>query len=229
MSVNMDADGTDYSDFEYQTAALRTQVTPDDSVSTNPRARTVTSFEPLARIGGLDNNEVAELVYLETFADIEIEDEEVADQDVATTGELRGAVGINLPASDSAFPESADVGFRGEVVEAANIPEDNVTTRGNSRSDDRILQQYFSGFGLPFDDQTNGPGGSGTYNHFYAEKSYRSLTGRGPVLDANDDLSVSAAVNVSDSIIPIASNTRIHCVWDVAETSDAGRRFSVPM
>jgi hypothetical protein len=61
------------------------------------------------------------------------------------------------------------------------------------------------------------------------ERPWRQVTGRGPVLDSNDDIGVNSRLVVNDSIIGCVGQVRAHLVWDVAEVDDAGRAFSVPM
>jgi len=232
MSMNMDGmdgDVADYSDFEYQT--IEANPTLQGSDGPNVGFDAVYQFEPLEAIGGLDNNEVAELVYLEVHAGIEIEDES-DDQNVATGAELRGVVGINLPESQAAFLSTTQSGapanFDATVIRTNPDTEEPFTLGGANKAEDRFLQPYRATASPPFDDQTNGPGGGRSDDAFLAEKSYRDLTGRGPVLDANDDVSISLSLNVGDTILQTGADIRVHMVWDVAETSDAGRRFSVP-
>lgn len=232
MDMSGDFTGTDYSDFEYQFVDIDFGLTPSAD-TTNIGAEAVYTIEPLQFAGGLSQNEVAELVYLETYAGIELEDE-AGNQQVATTAETRGAVGINLPNSQDAFiskvqtstgdPVDASV----EVVGTNNgvNAEDDIRPLSSVRTDERFLQAYRAKFSPPFDD--TGPGGSGSHDHFHDKKHFRRLTGRGPVFDANDDLSVSTAFNVGSSVTGGGSTIRLQCVWDVAEVDDAGRAFSVP-
>jgi hypothetical protein len=233
--MNMDGAGgeTDYSDFEYEQITAALEVDGDEDSTTNPNAYAVHTFNPLDAIGGLDNNEVAELVYLETTVTLEYEDE-VDDQDVGTTAETRGIVGVNLSTGGRADFLNANIGAeqtdgQAQVAETFNDTlDENIGVANSQKAEDRILQLFAANGGLPFDDQTNGPGGAGTHEQFYAEKKWRDLTGRGPVLDQSDDFCIGQTVNVSDTIIPVVGTVRCHLVWDVAETSDAGRRFSVP-
>jgi hypothetical protein len=225
-----DGADVDYSDFEYQQIDVALRVQPTSSGS-NQQAAVVYDIEPLGDIGGLANNEVAELAYMETYAGMEFEDEN-DDQNVGTAGECRGAVGINLPASDEAFPSDAQQSnpkqAQSTLIQTQNTTESELNANSSVSSDDRFLQLYRAREYPPFDDETTGPGGGGSHDQFFAVKNWRELTGRGPVLDANDDIGISLNVNVGDSIIGVAGNVRCHMIWDVAETDDAGRRFSVP-
>lgn len=229
MSINMDADDvTDYSDFEYQQFSSRLQVneSADATGGSNPGVEGLLTFEPLGKIGGLDNNEVAELVYHELSAAVEWEDE-TGDQNVATFAEGRGVFGVNLNSANS-FPAKNQT-VEGEILEATDHDPDNSNVFFKDLNDDRILQLWQTYSSAPFDDAGGGTGGAGAADQFHAEKNWREMTGRGPVLDANDDLSILYALIAGDTIIDVNAVVRGHLVWDVAETSDAGRRFSVPM
>jgi len=233
MSVNPEPMevSTDYSDFEYQQidSVLLINEGQDNTGDENARVLSVTSVEPLLGRGGLDNNEVAELVYMQTSAYIEIEDDS-GDQDVGTAAEGRGTVGINLPNSTDAFVQDEGQFVDGNIVgEVRNVDEGNVTVGTSVVSDNRILQLFDTHATYPFDDASSGPGGGGSQEGYTAEKNWRQLTGRGPVVDATDDISTALALNAGDTILTQNLRVRVHMVWDVAEVSDAGRAFSVPM
>lgn len=231
MSVNPDSMAeVDYSDFDYQLAKARIQAEEaDDSTGGgNVFIRTVFDVPVLDGVGGLDNNEVAELVYLETQARIRYNDAS-GDQNVASTGRVAGAVGANLPSSTDAFPQARSGGTEGEFVSTQDISQDNTTLTGTGGTEDRWFQQFEAQGSTPFDDQTNGPGGAGGFQDFQAEKNWRNLTGRGPVLDSSDNMSIALELSVDDTILDANGICSVHMVWDVAETSDAGRAFSVPM
>lgn len=217
MSINMDgSDVTDYASFEYQ------QIGGDPilggATGGSVGAEFLYEFEPLASIGGLANNEVAELVYHELQITLEPEAEQGNDQNVSSDFEFRGVFGANIGQGN---------GFQG----LANDVEEQIsnTTNGYDAAEDRIFQLFRANGVLPFDDETNGPGGGALPTTAIYEKPWRNLVGRGPVLDSNDDLSLSGFINGSDTVLDDAgANVRVHLVWDVAETDDAGRAFSVP-
>lgn len=218
----------DYSDFRYQ--QINAQLQLEQASDTNPRAQARTDIDVLEGRGGLDQNEVAELVAIaDAAAYVEIEDE-TDDQDVATSVECRGVLGANLPASDNAFPASPqNTKVIGELFGLRGRTEDQVDVEVRTEVDDRKFMLYSTSGGLPFDDQTNGPGGSATHDQWGPyTKNFRDMVGRGPVLDSNDDVSIAQAMNVGDTIITVSHNLRATLIWDVAETDDAGRAFSVP-
>lgn len=215
-------DETDYSDFKYQHVQQSLQFTPNDDQAS---AGGSVQIEPLNQAGGLDQNEVAELVQMETIAYVELEDES-ADQNVATTGSMRAVIGANLPNSREAFPEGGGTTTDGTTYDVTNADFDNVLI--NSLVDDRIFQQVQTQFGVPFDDAASGVGGSGSHENFHNTKNFRQEVGRGPVLDSTDDITINSDLNVSDALISVGGEIRVSFVWDTAEVSDAGRAFSLP-
>jgi hypothetical protein len=224
MSMNMSGDDpVDYADFEYQHIAAKQAFTPSGQ---GARVENVMSFAPLESKGGLDNDEVAELVYLETHATLEYDDE-TADQNVGAEGEFRGIVGSNLGANAAQTPNAAPT--RGQITNTGsdqNVADERLEAR--TITDPAIFQQFKTHAGVAFDDEASGAGGAASHDAFHAEKNWRTLTGRGPVLDSTDDLDVLARVVLGDHIVEAEGNARLHCVWDVVEMDDAGQRFSVP-
>lgn len=216
--------GAEYADFEVQEFALLNEVTPGTDGDNNPNQRVLAEFEPLEDRGGLSANEVAELVYLETIAYIEIEDEN-ADQDVGTTGESRGYIGLNSQGDPESLNSSAADGGN---ITIQFTDQDVKDVKGKTVTDQGRLQPYALERGLPFDDQTNGPGGNSSGDTFHAQKHMRNIFGRGPVLDVTDNICIFNAVNVSDTIITVGATTRCYAVWDTAEVDEAGREFSLP-
>jgi len=216
MSVNMNGSGdTDYSDFEYQ----QITATPRAEGQGNLNTDFLFEYGPIDSIGGLDNNEVAELVYLELHASMEYEDEEVQ-QEVSTSAEMRGFLGANINSGN------------GLVSIEDRVNASVGTGSGSTSADDRVFQ-IFQARSIPPNDGTAGgepsaSGGSQDSGLIY-EKPWRQLTGRGPILDSSDNLVLSGSITVGDALSGlVGGNVRAHLIWDVAETSDAGRAFSVP-
>jgi hypothetical protein len=231
MSVNGGGmgDDIDYSSFEYQHVLQSLTLDEgDDGGSANPRAVLVSDFEPLGKIGGLDVNEVAELVYYELQLAHEVEGEDPGGQTNSSHMETRGTFGINLPANKSGgtFVQDGNTPSSNDLVEVNNINEDNVQIGLRGNNDSQMLQQFMNYSTTGFDGSKGGGGGY-TPNQTY-HKNFRQLTGRGPVLDHNDDMTIAQLFVCSDTILQNVSQIRASMVWDVAETDDAGRRFSVP-
>lgn len=228
MSVNMDmdADEVDYSDFEYQffNGSVFTEGASDDS---NNNVTGFHEFSPLSPIGGLDNNEVAELVYLETQVSLEFE-QEAGDQNVGSATETRGVIGANLPTSGiEGLLNPGGQPTNSGVIAGGSPNFDDAD--GETRVDNRVFQQFRADGAPAFDDQTNGPGGGADAPNVVYEKNFRELTGRGPVLDQTDDMTIIDRLVTADTVIQERSNIRLHMVWDVAEVDEAGREFSIPV
>lgn len=228
MNMDMDMDspgGTDYSSFENQFVAFEHVMENTDG---NARAKSGVEFEPLQGSGGLNQNEIAELVYYELQVSLEFEDEEEGNQNVATASEFRGTLGINLPV-DQAFID--DDGVLSQTVDSdpdgtvRNCTQRTILAEG---VEERILQPYMVRGIAPFDDGLTGRGGGSVDSGVVYSRNYRDLTGRGPVLDATDDLVLSGTNIIGKGIFEQIGSARLHLVWDVAEVSDAGRAFSVP-
>lgn len=224
-TMDMTAHGadTDYSDFQYQTAQFAlggTPQGPDNNVSVSG----VTSIPPLAGVGGLDNNEVAELVAIEVIAYLEIEDE-FNDQTTHTQVQGRGVVGANLSTTQDAFVQAGNK-YEGDTFDVSGDlggPNADALTM----TDDRKFQIFVMSADAGADDGTSG-GAGGSTDNFHATKNFRELVGRGPVLDSSDDVTCAIDVNTGDLVNLFTGLVHVHMIWDVAETDDAGRAFSVP-
>jgi hypothetical protein len=233
----------DYSDFQTQMVRAFAFYTPPRQQQDGRGGIVVQhQIEPLQGIGGLANNEVAELVYLETNAicDVFTGQNDSADGVPASPAhlDLSGIVGINLSARDD-FVRSSSTDGKSEIVDEVQIEgsstnEVDVTSiRAPTVTDNDRLQMFeaFAGSG-----HSNGADGSNfSYTPFQDEKDFRATHNRGPVLDQTDEISILAesSTNGADNVdidngIVFETEVRLTMYWDVAETSDAGRRFSVP-
>lgn len=220
MSVNPDGmTEIDYSDFEYQQIYHRHQ---QDPTGDGANSQVKSDFEVLGGIGGLDNNEVAELVWMEAQVSVQHFQED-ADQDVGSETFFEGIVGANLPATTALLPADGDQ--TGEIINTNNT---SASLNGSDDSEDRVFAPFAVAKTPAFDDQTNGPGGGGGHSTLVVKRPFRNMVGRGPVLDSSDDLSLLTSLEQDDEIIVGRGKVSLHCIWDVAETSDAGRAFSVP-
>lgn len=210
MSINPDGDmgGPDYSDYRFETFHLEPKVEGDSQVDFN------FSWDPLQETGGLKNNEVAEITYLEIQAASEPES-------VGTAGdtiETRGVLGANLNFSD---------------LHVAGANNANLETQVNSGTQDtggtneiKSENSIFATFQAQGSGNTTEAGGGSAVTQ--VERDYRSLTGRGPVVDQTDKIHTVCRVITDDSSAFANGQIRGHLIYDVAELSDAGRQFSVP-
>lgn len=225
-------DVIDYSDFQTQMVrAFAFYNPPPDGADQIGGIVVEYDVEPLEGIGGLANNEVAELMYLETNAIVDIA--EAADAREVQTGhaDLSGMVGINLTARQD-FVRSSTVDGEATLVDEVNgAVLDTDAFRAPTVTDNDRLQMFeaFAGFGSG-DPNGSGQGGY-SYTPFQDHKNFRGTHGRGPVLDQTDKISILAESSTPGLANPdslIEMEVRLTMYWDIAETSDAGRRFSVP-
>lgn len=226
MSINMESmDEADYSDYEYQIVVHEHSHVGSNDES-NPNTTVKSTAEPLADVGGLDVNEVAELVYYEI--EVNLEHEQAGfNQTEASSTNGRGAFGANLASNKEIMPNPDRAG---------DLPTDIVENKRGTASVDafsRVTDNIFSIFevqGSPaFDDAADSGAGGGEGVGFVSkERNYRQLTGRGPVLDSNDDLNIITRLAGENTVQGEQINVRLHLVWDTAEVDDAGRAFSVP-
>lgn len=222
--VSDDGTDMDYSDFEYETFSIEHAGNGDPNLNV---ARAF-QWEPLQQIGGLDVNEVAELVYMEISAAIEYEDED-GDQNLASDAELRGVIGANL---DGVNDLHAHSNSRLQVVDEDEV---NGTLAGQGglsdlKNESRIFAPFNAYGSAPATSAANGAGSNGASTVIQTNRNWRGLTGRGPVLDSSDDMSVVARlISGQTADISVVGSIRGHLVYDTAEVDDAGRAFSVPM
>jgi hypothetical protein len=215
---------TDYSDFEYEQIQFGHGIEPDGSDS-NLAYEDHIDFDPLGQAGGLDNNEVAEIVYHELHVSLEFEDADV-NQSIATDGEVRGVFGANLPPNLTLDSDIGTQQFRDDTspveIRGGTVAQNLVDVTNDNR-----IFQIFNARGGP---SANSSGGRSnpTENVEKYEKNWRALTGRGPVLDANDSLSINAFMTVGNCVTPTFSDVRGHIVYDIATVDDATREFAVP-
>lgn len=214
------ADSTDYSSFEYQQLTARLGF-PQASGSQETELTETVQFDVLGTIGGLANNEVAELVGYRLTVSVDGSDSSAdGDQNVGGTHHFEVALAANgdNEAVPTNYPGADDVQL---VSPGASVSSATV-------SRDEVFELAQGGFSLPFDDIANGLGGGGFTTLYSESRNMRQLTGRGPVLDQSDDLTVTIHNNSSDNVISPETVVHVHLIWDVAETDDAGRAFSVP-
>jgi len=221
--------GIDYGDFRTQVVTYENFV---DAADPGARQGLHVAYEPLQNGGGLQQNEVAELVHMETQAGIEFEYEGNAQKpDGPSNSELRGAIGINLPERSEALPARAG-GTQGEgtIIESQNLDRTAISDNQNSVVNDQYLQNFQAFAGSAYEDQANGPGGGSAFDGYHGTRHFRNIFGRGPVFDSNDDLTIATRLvsDDTDEGSPVQGVVRTHLIWDIAEVDDSGRRFSVP-
>jgi len=225
MSINMDTtDVVDYSDFRFQ--QVQSAVNKIGSIS-DYNVTGLNSVEPLEGGGQLANNEVAELVASKIITYIEFEPE-AEDHGDDSFAEARGVFGANLPASADALISDGPNVSDGQFAQITDGSESDFEIRSRSQVEDRIFD-HFANVALPqYEAAGTGTGGGGATNVYESMMNYRSLYGRGPVLDQTDDVTILHKLQGDPYPPGVSHQVRAHLVWDVAEVDDAGRAFSLP-
>jgi len=209
MSVNMDTlddreDEVDYSDFTHEVWGISQQQNSNASSSGVVKH----SIEPLAESGGLRPNQVAELVAVRVSVAGVVEE---GDSGVDDAIEVRGVVGFDLD-------------------------NQNDPTRGNSggnpTGETEIIQDS-GDFGTVNNYTVEEPGIVTPFratggNVESIEKHFRTagMTGRGPVVDPNDEWTViMTTVNLVGAL---DAQMYVHAYWDIYEVDDARSEFALP-
>lgn len=215
--------GTEYADFRHQLLELE----HGHTTGTGQLDSTIVAdVDPLADQGGLTPEEIAELVYFDMEVSFEFESE-VGEQGLATSTEARGFFGSNLPSTVDAFPATNATTNQFQVTDlVTNGTDTNVS--GRSDTDDRYFELFRIEGAPPFDNPQNGYGGGQASPYWESETHYRDRYGRGPVLRSDDTLTIGSRLVCSDTVIDEGINIRMQLAWDIAETDDAERSFSVP-
>lgn len=206
---------TSYTDFEHQQIQLDVTIQPNGD--TNPSGQHIRSYEPLEEFGGLEVNEVAELVHVELTADMEIEDE-TGTQTEDSTAEMRGVLGGNLPADLDAFVPTAPLDDGSEKFSRQKTGSAGFDIESATDSDPSKFMIF----------QAKGSLNDYTFDGRVYNRHFRRIFGRGPVLRYDDGIDVAISANAGNTVVDFGGNVRAHLVWDVAETDEAGREFSVP-
>lgn len=206
MSVNMDTDhGTgevDYSDFTHEQFYCQADI--KDATTTQDLKF---EFEPLADMGGLRPNQMAEIVALHVVVSLNGDDSNTA---ADSDAEIRGVVGVNLEEQDDITTEG-----NGEEGDVTLLSGDLANTRESVRT------QTEAGVLIVF---ANGGAGQQEYKRAYRDSD---LTGRGPVVDANDDFTViSSTINADSGNIDATVHGQV--IYDIQEVDDARSEFALP-
>jgi hypothetical protein len=220
----------DYSSYEYQQVSFRPQVEgPDDDTTFIG----FTNTDLLSTIGGLDSNEVAELVGFHREVTIQLRDFQSDASVVQGAFDLEFAFGANL---DSATDVISTFQNRdGEVTEidSQNVNQDILVGGTNAYVKDEVFD--FGSFCYqPTSvsiEGNEGVGGTGSGSPAVLERDFmmRQSLGAGPVLDSADEISLAFAIekdNAEVGELELVAN--YHLIWDVATVDDAGRRFGIP-
>lgn len=233
MSVNtnkFDDREVDYSSYEFQQSEFKISA---EDVRTEGAGENVSAYiqqDPLEPSGGLDQNEVAELVAI--HRSISVEPDNFEDLSPRTQGnfEFRGVFGNDLTAeADQLFPAGGinNVG-NGEVYDqTSDWATFELFNKGQTNA--AIFDHFALTQGAGFEEPADGSGAGATTQTLEKTLPLREWYGAGPVLDASDNIGLNAnLVSNNIDIGELSGLYRTTLVWDVAEVDDAGRRFGIP-
>lgn len=214
----------DYSDFKYQ----HVQFQHEENGERSARSTFAGGIEPLAQSGGLEINEVAELVAIRVEADVQTDDH--GSNSVTEEGivEFRGVMGANLDSlSDLIDSQGTDLDRFETPLESNDNADGQLRTYGHDKEE--VFYHFLTAAYNAFSSDAGGVGGAGGFNTSKETINFRDLVGRGPVLDSNDNISVVSRVIKNNVLTDIEAHLRATLVWDIATVDEAGARFSVPM
>lgn len=229
VSVTPSEAEVDYADFRYQQGDVLLKMSKGTADNSEDRLVGAVDFEPLQGSGGLAPNQYAELVFLEAnfYVDRARQENETA-QTEPSGAFATAAIGSNL---DSRYdlPEYSNVGADGEILldEDADDSQSEPFIAQTTQTNDAVFGTLQLTSTANFKSGSGMYGGGGSSESGNLERNFREITGRGPVLDQNDDLSVVISALANNNISDLQFHVQVYAIWDVAETDDAGRRFSV--
>lgn len=191
------------------------------------------SVDPLEFRGGLDQNEVAELVALHNIHVVVAPDDyqTISGDEEPGTIDFTATVGMNLD-SQADIIQPADNSLSNYVPGTVVADEEGGSagsTQARVKSKSEVLEHFSVTTPTAFNDTANGTGGGGSDGtDYFGTSNYRELFGRGPVLGADDQLSV-VMKNVHNRVSAASEcEIRFTPIWDIATVDDASRQFGIP-
>jgi len=208
MNDAMEEMGSTYSDYDQEILDVNGSATAGENTDVEVQ------FEPFRRRGGLDNDEVAELVHMRLG--ISYGPDQTATGQIFE-GETRGVFGGNLDIED--LPAGNNDGNPNQYKTVdGDIFEGGTQTFKVADIDETGV---FSSWDLFASE-------GGPVNMFH-EIDFRDKFGRGPVFDASDDLSAVFRVISSDGTDANGDfGLRAQLYWDTATVDGVRNDFSIP-
>lgn len=212
----------DYTNFEYEHHEVSAH--PDGPTGTG-EAFINYSADPLADRGGLESDEVAEVVAILATVDA------IDDTGVSGTTPARvnwGATfGIDLAEEEVPVASARDPGELG--TNDAGFDADSGASSFALRSVINPAVLYsLTGDVISPQVEGTGAGSGGTDDQYTVERLYRQMVGRGPILDPTDSLDWWVHVAIEN----VAQDLHLHLsqttVYDVATVDESRRKFSLP-
>jgi hypothetical protein len=207
-------DEIDYSAFEYQHIQFVHNADTENQNVTN-----TLEVSPLADRGGLDNDEVAELVAMRIHVTAGPDDlGGILGNDTAEGSyEYRWTFGSDIGREDTLPPSRA---FTADA--------DPGNERSTSNTDPAVFEMFDATAIMPFSDTAQGLGGGGTAINERWTVHFRDMVGRGPVLDAADNLNLVYNLIKNNVTANLEGVTRMTLIWDTSTIEGDRRQFSVP-
>jgi hypothetical protein len=223
------ADDIDFTSFEYQHVQFRHSQEGENGGGSNSGNSVVASAtEPLEDIGGLDQNEVAELVAIvNPYSKISPDDQGEDDNQEPGTADFRGSFGLNLDSQSDQVQDSNQTndGTTLQTGDGGAVKTNDV----NYLSDEAVLMPFEHVLEVQYASATNGVGAGGAVNtQIYNPIHYRQMVGRGPILDSADDVSCVTTINKNRTEFVVEGAFGATLVWDIATVDEAGRQFGIP-
>lgn len=182
--------------------------------------------EPLSEDGGLDRNELAEVHAYRLVLGLQIEGvDSIAEYPtVPSSTQVRGGIGINL---------SQEEILNGTTGESPTEPDGMGTGAVFTQDEEGLIQHFILDKEIGYFDSSDGYGGGGSLH-----TSGDGLTCfpvdfgfRGPVLDANDEISC-AAVEISELAsnfeVTVEANITLDMTYRMHEVEGVRNDFSLP-
>jgi hypothetical protein len=206
------------------------------------------NVEPLSQSGGLDHNEVAEVVGIELNTGLQLEYADKGDGSGATLDnfqvrpgsvQMRGYFGVNLGQQEivNGFDGSPEIG---EPTSQRNAGP-NTTSDGQVYVSEEpgILASYVHDYTDAFfdssdaaTDDTQGPyaAGPSTGNGTEIRKYYPEMGIRGPVIDENDDIGVGNAIIDENTSAGVEKEgvIQVRLMYRLHEIEGVRNDFSLP-
>jgi len=176
---------------------------------------------------GLDNDEIAELVDIEVVYILFVRSNSV-NENQTEQGNVLGefAIEVNPGTRDGTLPQLTTDGSPFQNGE-------NRETLDNEfiYEDDEPGRLFFAEVGVPagFSSGGEGRGGAGDEgeSHRY-QKNYRNDYGRGPAVDANDDLGVFCEIGNENVTSEVQIKMHAQLAWDIHTVEGQRGQFHLP-
>jgi len=199
---------TQYSDYEQEIIDINGSATPTENTDV------VVQLEPFRRRGGLDNDEVAELVHMRLA--ISYGSDQLSSGQVFE-GETRGVFGGNLDIED------IPAGYNDGNPNQYKTVDGNIF--GGGTQEFKVADVDETGILATWDVFASEGGPA----NVIFEDNYRDKFGRGPVFDASDELTAAFRVISSDGTqAPGDFGLRAQLHWDTATVDGVRNSFSIP-